>query len=83
MCGISTVYFRKLFTEIAGDSPIHYAEALRIKKAKELLRSDYDSITGVAIALGYRGIYEFSRSFRRMTGISPSEYAKALEPPKN
>lgn len=77
LCGISTVYFRKLFEEVYGISPIKYLHNLRIRKAKAMLRSDYDSIGQVAESVGYGDIYHFSKMFRIYTGQSPSEYAKA------
>ena len=77
MCGLSTVYFRKLFTECFGMSPITYLHTLRIKKAKEMLKSDYSTITTIAHALGYPNIYDFSRDFKKYTGMPPREYAKS------
>ena len=74
LSGVSTVYFRKLFTEYFNMSPITYIHTLRIRKAKEMLKSDYSSITDVALNLGYMNIYDFSRDFKKYTGISPSSY---------
>lgn len=76
VCNMSTVYFRKLFTEIMGVSPIAYAHRLRIEKAKEMLASDYSSLSTVAQSLGYPSIYDFSRAFKNHTGMAPSRYAK-------
>lgn len=77
LCGISTVYFRKVFTQCHGVSPMRYLHNFRMEKAKSILRSDYDSIGQVATSVGYTGIYHFSKMFRQYTGQSPSEYAKA------
>lgn len=74
MIGVSTVYFRKLFTEVYGMSPMNYVKNLRIKKAKEMLRSDHGSIIDIAFSLGYSNIYDFSRDFKKHTGIPPSKY---------
>lgn len=78
MTDCSTVYFRKLFCEIYGMSPIKYVNNLRIKKAKEALGSDYSSISDIALMLGFNNIYEFSRAFKAHTGSSPTEYAKKI-----
>ena len=74
LCGISVVYFRKLFFEAYGISPMNYIQSLRIRQAQEILRSDYSSITDIAFTLGYNNIYEFSKAFKKHTGISPSRY---------
>lgn len=74
LCGCSEVYFRKLFTEIYGCSPIRYATGLRISKAKEILSSDYGRVGDVAQMLGYGSIYEFTRAFKAYTGLSPRAY---------
>lgn len=76
LCGISTVYFRKTFEKLYGISPIKYLHHFRMKKAKAILRSDYESIGQVAESVGYSNIYHFSKMFKHYTGMSPSEYAK-------
>ena len=74
IAGMSTVYFRKLFAEVMGESPIAYTKRFRIEKAKELLKSDYATISEVAQSLGYSSLYDFSRDFKKQTGIAPSKY---------
>ena len=76
LLGISTVYFRKLFTTITGMSPINYIQQLRINKAKEMLKSDYSKISLISEEVGYSNIYHFSKTFKQITGYSPTEYAK-------
>ena len=72
--GLSTVYFRKLFTSIMGISPITYVHRFRIEKAKEMLKSDYGTLSDMAQSLGYSSLYDFSRDFKKHTGIAPSKY---------
>ena len=74
IAGMSTVYFRKQFTNIFGISPISYIKNLRIEKAKEMLKSDYGTLTDIARMLGYSSLYDFSRDFKKHTGIPPSKY---------
>jgi len=72
--GLSTVYFRKLFTHLMGVSPMTYVHNLRIEKAKEMLKSDYGTLSDVAQSLGYSSLYDFSRDFKKHTGVAPSKY---------
>ena len=72
--GMSTVYFRKLFTSIMGVSPITYVHQFRTEKAKEMLKSDYGSLSDIALSLGYSGLYDFSRDFKKHAGVAPSKY---------
>ena len=51
-----------------------YAREMRINKAKEMLGSDYVSLTDIALALGYANLYDFSRDFKRHVGVAPSKY---------
>ena len=76
LTGLSIVYFRKLFKEIKGESPMAFARRIRIEKAKEMLKSDYGRISEVAFSLGYQNIFDFSRDFKKHVGVSPTEYAK-------
>lgn len=78
LCGLSTPYFRKLFTDIYGASPFSYVQSLRMCKAKELLKSDYLSISDIALSLGYNNIYEFSKMFKKQYGCSPTQFVKEL-----
>ena len=74
IAGMSTVYFRKLFTNIMGVSPITYVHQFRTEKAKEMLGSDYGTLSDIAQSLGYPSLYDFSRDFKKHTGIAPSKY---------
>lgn len=76
LCGISTVYFRKLFRAAYGVSPMQYLQNIRIEKAKEMLGGDYSGIGDVGKSVGYHSIYHFSKMFREITGMAPSEYGK-------
>ncbi len=77
LTGLSIVYFRKLFKQVTGTPPINYIQNLKMRKAKEMLKSDYSSIADIACSLGYNNVYEFSKSFKNYVGVSPSMYAKS------
>ena len=77
---ISEVYFRKMFKEKYGKSPLSYINDMRIKKAKELIINEENlSIKEVSDACGFLDIYSFSRSFKKNVGVSPSQYRKKMQ----
>lgn len=74
LCGISVVYFRKLFTAAFKIPPMRYVQELRMKKAKELLGSGYYTVTEIAEMTGYSSIYSFSKTFKAVNGTSPNTF---------
>jgi AraC-like DNA-binding protein len=74
-CGISCCYFRRLFKEYSGESPIQFRQRHRIERAKSLLLSDEPySIGEIASELNFLDIYHFSKTFKKLCGMSPSEF---------
>lgn len=71
---LSEVHFRNEFKKYYGTSPLAYLKQVRIDNAKQLLRSGYYTVTDVALACGFESISYFSYEFKRMTGVSPTEY---------
>lgn len=76
MCGISPEYFRKLFRQFYGISPVKYINNLKISRAKELILSGMYTITQAAEMSGYTDMSHFSREFRKATGTAPSTFGK-------
>jgi AraC-like DNA-binding protein len=74
LCGISEVYFRRLFLNSFGVSPKEYLIQKRIDYAKILLKSGNFSIADIAALCGYNEYCHFSREFTKRVGISPSQY---------
>jgi AraC-like DNA-binding protein len=70
-----TKFFQK-FKQVLGCSPSNLQQQLRIKKAQTLLQQGY-SVTYITFELGFLNISHFSRSFKQMTGVAPSQYARA------
>ena len=79
ICGVSEGYFRKLFREYSGVNPIEFRQKHRIEKAKQLLLLDTHSIGEIADELNFSDIYHFSKTFKKITGISPQNYAKQIK----
>lgn len=77
---ISEVYFRKLFKEKHGMSPLHYINEMRIKKAKDMLiEEEIMTIQDISSACGFLDIYSFSRAFKKHVGVSPRQFRKNMQ----
>lgn len=72
--GISEAYFRRIYREVYGVSPVSALIALRMKKAAELLQTDHNAVSAIAEAVGYPNIYHFSKAFKQYFGVAPSRY---------
>ncbi len=76
LCKLSVSHFRRVFKEKTGFTPLGYRESVRIHWAKQLLISDFFTVSEIAHKLGYYDIYHFSKDFKRYTAMSPKEYVK-------
>ncbi|MGB7157966.1 MAG: AraC family transcriptional regulator [Tepidisphaeraceae bacterium] len=72
--GLSESHFRRRFHEETGFSPLEYVTRQRVLRAKELLHDKRLSITRLAFDLGFQSSGYFAQVFRKMTGMTPSEY---------
>lgn len=72
--GLHRSYFSTLFKKHYGVSPQDYLIRVRIEKAKTLLGENAISVADVARTVGYEDPLLFSRIFRRVCGVSPTEY---------
>lgn len=79
MSGISMRYFEILFSDHMKMSPKEYVLLLKISLAKELLLSEKNTVTSVALQLGFNDIYHFSRIFKKKTGQTPTQYVQAAK----
>lgn len=73
---VSYSYLRKLFVKKFGLSPKKYIIHLKINYACELLKCKSYTITQVAEICGFLDVYYFSGQFKKIMGISPSEFIK-------
>ncbi len=70
---------QKLFKEQCNMGVIEYFSALKINASKELIRTRHMNFTQIAEQLGYTSIHYFSRQFKKITGMTPSEYASSIK----
>jgi AraC-like DNA-binding protein len=60
-----------------GKSPIQKLIHLRIERAKNLLLNTQWPVQHIASYVGYTNIFNFSKSFKKLAGISPSEFRRS------
>jgi AraC family transcriptional regulator len=75
---LSPFHFARLFKKVTGASPHAYLAALRIERAKSLLATTDDSITGIAQRVGYASSSHFTKAFRQSVGLAPRAFRSAL-----
>ena len=74
--GIDYRSFRYLFKKETGFSPLQYQLAVRLTRAKNLLRSSDIPVAEIGSTLGFNSTWYFSRFFRQQTGMPPITYRK-------
>lgn len=70
---------QKLFRNGSGYGAIEFFSRMKIDLAKQMIREDQYNFTQIADRLGFSSIHYFSRQFKRITGMTPSEYASSIK----
>ena len=76
---LSPNYFRKIFKEVTGLTPIEYINRIRISKACKLLNEENMLVSQVAEVVGINDLNYFSRLFKSLAGCTPSKFKKKSE----
>lgn len=75
-CKIHRNYLCKIFREHLGVSPQEFLITYRMNKAVQLLKTTSLSIKDIGNAVGYPNQLHFSRAFKNVYGVSPSQWRK-------
>lgn len=73
---LSPSYFSKLFKTEMHCGFLEYLTQMRLNESEKLLAESSLSIKEIALAVGYPDEKYYSRLFKKMTGIKPSEFRK-------
>ena len=76
--GYSRSYLSHLFREQTGDTIASFAIGQKIKRAKQLIRDGRYNFTQISDRLSFENPQYFSRVFKRVSGMSPSEFRASL-----
>ncbi len=74
--GLEYAYLSSLFSATEGVTIEKYIILQRIERAKELLVYDELSLSQIADQLGYSSVQHLSGQFKKVTGLTPSDYKK-------
>ena len=64
-----------VFTKYSGTGLNEYVNSLRVKHANDLLKQGY-TVTEAALECGFQSIRTFNSVYKKITGITPSDYAR-------
>ena len=71
-------YMNRVFTQLTGSPIFSYITALRIYNAKQLIATTDLKFAEIGYLVGIEDRYYFSKVFRRVTGMSPTEYYRKV-----
>lgn len=76
MAGMSKTTFHESFKAIASATPLQYIKSIRLHQARTLMLNDGLSASAAGYRVGYASASQFSREFKRLFGVPPSEDTK-------
>ncbi|MDQ0640533.1 AraC family transcriptional regulator [Pedobacter sp. W3I1] len=71
-------YFSRLFKTFTGQRPVTFILEKRIERAQYLLATSRLAYSDIAVQTGFDNLSYFSKSFKKLTGMSPSAYKKQV-----
>ena len=79
--GLSPHHFCKVFRRAAGVNLMDFINRSRVESARQLLLKDDARVSEIAFEIGFQSLSQFNRSFRTITGESPTEYRRRILKP--
>jgi AraC-like DNA-binding protein len=74
VCHLERSYFSRTFQQHMGIGPANYIMRRRIERAKQQLWTTEEPLRALAESLGFADAFHFSKSFKRLTGMSPRDF---------
>ena len=75
---LSTFHFSRAFKQSFGMPPHRYHTSRRIERAKNLLAKLSQSVTEIALDIGFSDTSSFTAAFRKWTGRTPTEFRRSV-----
>jgi transcriptional regulator GlxA family with amidase domain len=73
--------FLRRFTRATGMKPREYQQRLQVSRAREMLEFSGRGIDEIASRVGYIDIVAFRRVFRKIVGLTPSDFRRRFSRP--
>lgn len=73
---INKFYLIRIFKQEVGMSPIDYLIHVRIDEAQKMLRNTNIAIADIAHLVGFQSPSHFSKTFRELSNMTPSQYRR-------
>ncbi|WP_127532842.1 helix-turn-helix domain-containing protein [Paenibacillus kobensis] len=80
---LNPFYLSKVFKQYVGESFIDYLTRLRINEAKQMMDDETLSLKEICFEVGYKDPNYFSRVFKKVTGLTPSDYRTGAVKPSD
>jgi AraC-like DNA-binding protein len=80
VANVSEAHFIRTFKATFGETPHRYLQRRRVERAMYLLRESDRSVTDICFDVGFASLGTFSRTFRDIVQITPTEYRSREEP---
>jgi AraC-like DNA-binding protein len=80
VASVSEAHFIRTFKATFGETPHRYLQRRRVERAMFLLRESERSVTDICFDVGFASLGTFSRTFRDIVRVTPSEYRAREEP---
>ena len=76
LANYSSSYFCTLFKSVTSKSYLEYLNHYRVKKSMELLKNTDKRVIDIALDVGFENVTNFNRVFKKLIGMSPTQYRK-------
>jgi AraC-like DNA-binding protein len=80
VASVSEAHFIRTFRETFGETPHRYLQRRRVERAMFLLRETRRNITDICLDVGFASLGTFSRTFRDIVGVNPTDYRARTAP---
>ena len=80
VASVSAAHFIRTFRATFDETPHRYLQRRRVERAMFLLRESRRTITDICLDVGFTSLGTFSRTFRGIVGVTPTDYRERSVP---